>query len=497
MSLMNFADFPHKSILSGKEISSFGSTFSREYLYGRQKLPDLWSPTVDQVNSDIESLSCCLEDGSWRQLCVADKRSIIEKAITYLEESVQEVSTYDCLETGRSLYSLQNHSLPKAVQTMRWFCSAIEHDHLAAFADNTSCDYALSFRHPYGICLCILPWNDPLVLFSWKVIPALLLGNSVIVKPSEYSSASALFFSKLLIKSGLPPSALSVIVGRDLNVLNHLVSHKHVKSISMTGSTKTALAIQNTASGSGYLKKLSFECGGKSPFVVTSSNSKTSLRKACSVIAENIFFNQGQICSASSLLVLPKEFVVFFRETLTHLMQQYLPQNPLSGLVNSVGTMCIRESIPRIEEFLSRARSVGCEIIQSELNDDKLYGCSMPPTLLLVDSYTYLSHPFLSQELFGPVLTIVHVDDDLDAIKIANSSDYGLAAAVWSESYAEVNYFTHHIEAGIVHINSYGMDGIGIPFGGIKNSGEAKEKCLEAFDQFSYKKIVYHAGSIL
>lgn len=490
MFTQNFASLPSKSILCGELIKVPSSLFHRKFLYGGVELPPLESPNQEDLDQALYKMDAYFCNGAWRRMPRSDKVNIILAAAKSLERHAEIAAFYDSVETGRSFSSLINDSIPKAIQTIQWFCAAIQVTFQKSFDVETSLSLSFSKRLPYGLCLCILPWNDPLVLFAWKVIPALLSGNSVIVKPSERSSSSALFFASLLYEAGLPFETLSIVVGKDSSLLQSMVTNPLIPVISMTGSTRTALAIQHVASQSGHLKKLSFECGGKSPFLVTSHNSKASLLKACQVIVDNMFYNQGQICSAPSLLICEDSVSVYMFETIYDMCIRFLPGDPLDE-ENIVGTMCDPDSVLRIYTFLERVKSLDIRVLQVSVDDPKLRSCAIPPTILLMNKDIYTQNDFLHQELFGPVLTIVTADTYQEMLDLSNSSSYGLASALWSESLEEVQIAIYELQAGLMHVNSYGQDEIGIPFGGIKDSGDAKEKCLEAFDQFCYSKTVY------
>lgn len=485
-----YKNIPSKSILCSDEVSGEGPLFSRKYLYDGANLPSLESPTLVELEDSINLMHKCHLDATWRDTTSSNKVQIIRKSADLLESNASIFATYDAIETGRSFKSLLNDSIPKAVQTIRWFCSAFEVLRQHSYETGNSTDIAYTKNISYGICLCILPWNDPLVLFAWKVIPALLMGNPVIVKPSEYSSGSALLYAKLLYQSGLPKNALSVVVGRDSVTFEYLVTSVKIPVVSMTGSTKTALYIQQLVANAGVLKKLNFECGGKSPFLISNQNSLVNIEKACQVLVKNMFYNQGQICSAPSLLICDSTISQKVIDLILHYAKSWIPGDPFSD-ENKVGTMCIESSVKSLKEYIDNARSLGAKVLQLDFGQKSNQLVSLPPTILLVDKSLYLNNKSLRQELFGPILTVVVSSSFEEMIELGNSSEYGLASALWSESLREIQRASLNLEAGVLHINSYGDDGLGIPFGGIKNSGDAKEKSIETFEQFSYSKTIY------
>jgi acyl-CoA reductase-like NAD-dependent aldehyde dehydrogenase len=488
--MKKFSEIPHRTMLNGSFIEHGGALFERAYLFEDIPLPPLLSPSLPDLRSNISELHYSFVQGIWNDKTKQDKISVIRSAVDDIRNSLDLLSFYDSVESGRSKHSLLRDSYPKALETIDWFCASFLTLTGSSYQSQSSSSIGFLSREPHGVCVCFLPWNDPLVLFAWKVIPALLLGNSVIVKPSEYATASILAFCKALIKAGVPSNVLSVVVGRDQQIFKELCSNELVRCISLTGSTSTALTIQRLVSESGTLKKLSFECGGKSPFLLLSSNSQESLKKACEVIAKNMFYNQGQICSAPSVLACISDHSGNIQLLLKQYWAKYFPQDPLlSGA--EVGTLCIPGAAKRIRDFIDRVEEFGIKVVQLPGDIKRFRDCAIPPTLIVVSASVYLSNRWLHEEIFGPVLTIVEGESLDDLITVANASPYGLAAGVWSESIHDAMHASKCIQSGVVHINSYGDDPVGMPFGGIKNSGEAKEKCNGSFDQFSYQKLIY------
>lgn len=469
-----------------------GQSCPRHYSFDGSPLPCLTATSEEGVAVAIEKSHASFLSGQWKECSVQQRVSVISTAVKLLQIRSTEAAYLDTLETGRSFFSSVNHSLPKAVQTALWFCNSISNINGNFYQSQRSQNIAFDSITPYGCVLCILPWNDPLVLFCWKVIPALLLGNSVIVKPSEYSTGSALLFTELLHTAGVPKDVLQVVVGRDTNAFNLLISDQRVRSISMTGSSETAKYIQKHSCS--FLRKLNFECGGKSPFIVPDDLTDAELTKCAETLVHNMFYNQGQICSAPSLLVINSLAFNKIFPIIKQLSALFLPGNPF-GLGQMVGQICTDTVFLRTKSTILSARDSHLDVWThpgSSICDPEPGKQSHPPTLIICKNYSeYLVHPFLHQEVFGPVLTVVISNSYEEMINIANYSSYGLASAVWSSNINTLLYISSRIDSGIVHLNTWGDDDIGIPFGGVKDSGEAREKCLDTFYQFSYKKAVH------
>jgi acyl-CoA reductase-like NAD-dependent aldehyde dehydrogenase len=469
-----------------------GQSLPRNYSFDGSSLPDLTATSEEGAEVAIEKAYSSFRCGKWKNCSIQQRVKIISRAVKSLQERSAEAAYLDALETGRSFFSLVNHSLPKAVQTALWFCNTATNTNGNFYQSQSSQNIAFDSSTAYGVVLCILPWNDPLVLFCWKVIPALLLGNSVIVKPSEYSTGSALLFAELLHNAGVPREVLQVVVGRDTKAFNLLIDDSRVRSIAMTGSSETAKYIQKHSSS--FLKKLNFECGGKSAFIIPDKLDESELNRCAEVLVRNMFYNQGQICSAPSLLVVNSSVFSQLSPIIKRLAASYLPGNPFSS-GQMVGQICTDAVLLRTKTTLLTARDRGLEVWSHPglSNSDIQYGeKSHPPSFITCQNLSeYLGHTFLHQEVFGPVLTVVISNSYDEMIDIANHSPFGLASAVWSSNINTLSYFTSRIDSGIVHLNTWGDDDIGIPFGGTKDSGEAREKCLETFNQFSYKKTIH------
>lgn len=471
-----------------------GQLCPRYYSFDGSPLPDLTVTSEEGAAVAIEKSHSSFLSGQWKECSIRHRVNIISKATKSLQIRSAEAAYLDTLETGRSFFSLVNHSLPKAVQTALWFCNSVSNINGTLYQSQSSQNIAFDSITPYGSVLCILPWNDPLVLFCWKVIPALLLGNSVIVKPSEYSTGSALLFAELLHTAGVPKDVLQLVVGRDTKAFNLLISDQRVRSISMTGSSETAKYIQKHSCS--FLRKLNFECGGKSAFIVPDDLNDAELIKCSEALVHNMFYNQGQICSAPSLLVINSLASSKILPIIKQLSTSFLPGNPF-GLSQNVGQICTDTVFSRTKSTILSALDNHLEVWTHPglcISDSERGKQSHPPTLIICKNYSeYLEHPFLHQEVFGPILTIVISNSYEEMINIANFSSFGLASAVWSSNVNTLFYFSSRIDSGIVHLNTWGDDDIGIPFAGVKDSGEAREKCLETFNQFSYKKAVHIA----
>ena len=457
-------------------IKKYSSIDARElaalYAYDEEDVDKAVSAALKSYNAKV-----------WRDSSVGYRRDTLLKLADLVEENIEELALLDTIETGRSLKNYYYDSLPKAIEAMRWFAQAVDKLQDVALPPSQE-SFGFYVREPLGVVGIITPWNDPLVVDFWKLTPALLMGNSVVLKPAEQASYSILKVAQLAVEAGIPKGVFNVVPGYGHIAGKALALHNDVRGIFFTGSSEVGKKILQY-SGESNMKKVGLECGGKSPFVVSASCK--NLQEAALVLAKNIFYNQGQICSAPSRLIIDATIKERFVELLKQESQKYKPCNPLS-LESEVGGVVSTEQKERIEGFIDEGKQRGYTMytFNEELPNEK--GNYIFPTIFDgVDDDSSL----LKDEIFGPVLVIETFNSIDEAIEKANNTKYGLAASIWSGDMQEVYRISRALEAGIVHVNSYGEDDIRAPFGGIKESGLGKDKSLLAFDEYSHIKTIW------
>ncbi len=448
---------------------------------------------------DISGLSACnekdiniavnialktYESRVWVDLEPVEKQKIILKLADLIEQNMEELALLDTVETGRSIKNYYYDSIPKAIEVMRWFANAVDKVYENSIAPRKN-SFATISREPLGVVGIITPWNDPLVVSLWKLTPALLMGNSVVLKPAEQSSFSILKVAQLAIEAGIPKGVFNVVPGYGYEAGKALALHNDVRGIFFTGSSSVGKQILQY-SGQSNMKKVGLECGGKSPFMV--SNKCTDIKKAAQALAKNIFYNQGQICSASSRLIIHKDIKDKFLGILVKESDKYIPSNPLD--INSeVGAVVNQKQKDRIEEYIKSGLNSGAKIITKQIDNIPVAG-GLYINPIIFDNVNFDSK-IAREEIFGPVLVVLTVDSIKEALKVANNSNYGLAASIWTNDYDEAYQVSRLLEAGIVHINSYGDDDNTVPFGGIKESGMGKDKSIYAFNEYSNLKTIW------
>lgn len=467
-----------------------GELIRKKASYDGSDLPPVASCGEDDVNRAVSAAKKAYEDGVWRRNSPAEKKEIILRLADRMEEHLTELALLDTLETGRAFQNYRDDSIPKAIEAVRYFAEAVDKYYDAMISPRGS-DFGLVTRVPLGVVGVITPWNDPTVVEMWKCIPALLMGNSVVLKPAEQSSLSAIRLAELTKEAGIPDGVFNVVPGYGETAGKALALHHDVRGIFFTGSSAVGKQILKY-SGESNMKRVGLECGGKGPYVVTARCRR--IDEAARVLAQNMFYNQGQICSAPSRVIIDRTKKEEFLGALKKYAADYVPGDPFDD-ANRVGCVVSEEQYEKIRGYIDYARTKGYEVFQPDDTGNHIpeAKCILPTVITGLPSDDRLAR----EEIFGPVVVVLNAEDMEDAIRIANDSDYGLAGAVWTDDINEAYEAADRIETGLFHINSYGNDDNSAPFGGVKESGLGKDKSMYAFNEYSDRKTIWmHFGEI-
>lgn len=448
----------------------------------KKKLPPILICSKNEIKFAVDAAKKSFEKRAWRDKSIEYKKKVFFKAAKLIKKNINKISYLDCFETGRSILNFKRDSIPKAISVIEYFAESLDkvYDIMSPLESHK---VGLITRQPLGAVASITSWNDPLVPAMWKACPAILSGNSIVMKPSELSTYSLLYVAKLFSDAGLPKGIMNVVTG-DASTGSILAKSTNIDGIFFTGSSKVGMKISKIASEK-KIKKISLECGGKSCFVV--SENCRNLSRAAKSLAKNIFYNQGQICSAPSRLIISykikKEFLNFlYKET-----EKYIPKNPFD-FKSEVGGLISKKHRNYVSKMFRIGKKENCKFKIFNNNIFKK-NYSYPPTIFFEIKK---NSKLLKEEIFGPILTCEYFNNFDEALNLANNSDFGLASSIWSNDFFEILKFTNNINSGIVHINSYGEDDNSIPFGGIKNSGYGRDKSILAFNEYTYLKSIFY-----
>lgn len=449
-----------------------------------KRIPALHACDETDVDNAVRHADNAYQSKVWRSLSKQAKQDVMYRLAELIEAEAETLAYLDTLETGRAYANFTLDSIPKAVKALRWFAEGVDkyYEHLGR---SSASELAMVTREPLGTVGIITPWNDPLVVSMWKLAPALLMGNSVILKPAEQSSYSMIRIAALAKDAGIPDGVLNVLPGLGHVAGRAIAMHMDVRGIFFTGSSSIGKEIVR-CTGASNMKKVGLECGGKSAFLV--SDQCSDLTAAARVLAENMFYNQGQICSAPSRAILHKDIEAEFIHLLLAELPKYQPGNPFDPTTR-IGAISSYSQFQKIAGYIARGVRAKLDKITGDLiSPPCMNGYYLAPTVFRnVPPECELA----CEEIFGPVLVTHTVTDMQSAISIANGSTYGLAASIWSNNIDEALQCASELEAGIVHVNCYGDDDNSVPFGGIKQSGIGRDKSLSAFDEYSYAKTTW------
>ncbi len=398
---------------------------------------------------------------SWGNLSLIDRCKWLDRIADALEERIDEIAELESLDTGKPKKVALNVDARRSVNNFRFFANFGREMKDEIFEMKDATNYVI--RKPIGIVGLISPWNLPLYLLSWKIAPALLMGNVVIAKPSEITPLTAYILGKICVDIGLPDGVLNILNGYGPEIGQKIVEHPKIKAISFTGGTETGRQVAATAAP--LFKKLSLELGGKNASIILDD---ADLEKTIPGVLRASFLNSGQICLCGSRILVHSSIYDSF-------ISKYL-----EGLENfEIGPVISNAHRDKVLSYIELAKSEGGEIIAGGNIIDRK-GAWIEPTVI-----TGLSHESrtATEEIFGPVVTIHKFDSDTEAISIANSTNYGLAGSVWSKSRGKS--VAEKIESGMVWVNTWLHRDLRVPFGGVKDSGVGREGGMWSISFFS------------
>lgn len=477
---------PEKRAFIGGEYveAAEGAVMKKANSYSGFDLSGIADCSEADVDLAVQTAKEAYESGVWSRLDVAKKKEIVLRFAELMEENREEIAALDTIETCRSFQNYYYDSIPKAIEAVRYFAEAVDKVY-----DKSICGRAgmhgVVKRVPLGVVGVITPWNDPMVVTMWKVIPSLLMGNSVVIKPAEQSSLSTIRVAALMKEAGIPDGVVNVVPGRGEVTGKALALHMDVRGIFFTGSSEIGKKLLEYA-GQSNMKKVGLECGGKGPYIVSSKCGDIAL--AAKTLADNMFYNQGQICSAPSRVIAEASVKDAFIEELEKQCAAYVPDNPYS-LESRVGCVVSREQYDKVQAYIAYAKECGYTVYQPKDRGTMPEGaCYILPTVI---SGLKPEDRLAKEEIFGPVVVILEAESVNEAVDIANASEYGLAGAVWTDDLNEAYDVAERVEVGLMHINSYGEDDNAAPFGGVKQSGLGKDKSSYAFDEYSDLKTIW------
>jgi gamma-glutamyl-gamma-aminobutyraldehyde dehydrogenase len=415
------------------------------------------------------------EDGRWSRLHPRERKEVLIRLAKLIRRNARELAVMESLDSGKTIYDCESVDVPETVNCLTWHAELIDkiYDQVAPASDN---HIAMIVREPVGVVGLVLPWNFPLLMLAWKIGPALAAGCSVIVKPAEETPLTTLRIAELVMEAGVPPGVLNVLPGSGEAVGEPIGRHMDIDAVSFTGSTATGRRFLRYAAESN-LKEVTLEMGGKNPAVVL--DDAENLDRVAAHIVNGAFWNMGENCSASSRLIVQKGVKDALLARIVAHAREWPVGDPLDP-VNRVGALVSEAHYAKVASYLGK----GPKVILGGKADKGF----VEPTILDVAPDARQAR----EEIFGPVLSVLTVGSFDEAIALANDTEYGLAASIFTANVKRAIRGARAIRAGTVTVNSFGEGDISTPFGGFKASGfGGRDNGIHAHDQYTQVKTIW------
>lgn len=469
--------FPANAFIDGRsQPARSGKIFETRNPATGKVLAKVAACQSEDVDFAVSKAREVFEQGHWSKLHPSERKQVLIRLAKLIKRNRHELAVMESLDSGKPIRDCELIDIPETIHTLLWHAELIDkiYDQTAPSSDDA---IAMIVREPVGVVACVLPWNFPLLMLAWKIGPALAAGNSVIVKPAEQTSLTALRIAELAIEAGLPRGVLNVVTGMGPEVGQPLGLHMDVDMLSFTGSTETGRRFLRYSADSN-LKKVVLECGGKNPAIVLDDAEDLDL--VAQHVVQAAFWNMGENCSANSRLIVQAGVKAALLERVLARARDWRTGDPLDP-ANHLGALIDGEHFNKVCSYLDSGSVL--------LGGKSVDGCYVLPTIIdQVDNNSRLGQ----EEVFGPVLAVITVHSVEEAIEVANNTLYGLAASVFSANGKKALRAARAVRAGTVTINCYGEGDITTPFGGYKQSGfGGRDKSIHAHDQYTELKTIW------
>ena len=470
-------DFPTSAFIDGGYRPAIsGKTFSTLNPATGDTLTEVASCGADDVDVAVAKAREAFDDGRWSRLHPSDRKDVLIRLVKLMTRNRRELAVMESLDSGKTIFDCETVDLPETLACLKWHAEAIDkiYDQVSPASDD---HVAMIMREPVGVVGLVLPWNFPLLMLAWKIGPALAAGCSVVVKPAEETSLTALRIAELAVEAGVPRGVFNVVPGMGPDVGEPIGRHMDIDMVSFTGSTDTGKRFL-TYSAESNAKEVVLEMGGKNPAVVM--DDAENLDRVAAHIVNGAFWNMGENCSATSRLIVHKDVKDALLERIEHHAREWVVGDPLDPETR-VGALVSAAHYDKVCGFLGGSEKV---VLGGQAKDG-----FVEPTVLEIQGN---AARHAQEEIFGPILSVIAVSGFDEAIEVANDTPYGLAASIFSSNAKRAIRGARAIRAGTVTINSYGEGDLTTPFGGFKQSGfGGRDNGLHAHDQYTQIKTIW------
>jgi acyl-CoA reductase-like NAD-dependent aldehyde dehydrogenase len=471
-----------KLTIDGKSVdATSGETFQVFDPSTGQVLTEVPRADVPDVDAAVSASRRAVDDRRWSGLRPGKRSEILNKIADLIRKNSNELAQLEALDSGKPL-QLASGEMWAAAECFRYYAGWPTK--VYGETNPTEDDmFVYTLREPVGVCGGIIPWNFPLIMASWKVAPALAFGNAIVLKPAEQTPLTALRLAELCLEAGVPDGVVNVVSGFGEEAGAALSQHIDVDKVSFTGSTEVGRKILRASEGN--LKRVTLELGGKSPNIVFSD---ANLKYAAKGSMFGVFLNSGQVCTAGTRILVEKDVHDEFVDQLVTATAT-MKVGPALEEGTGMGPVVSKEQLERVTGYIDIGRSEGAEVAAGgECPTDLGDGYFVQPTV-----FTGVRNDMriAQEEIFGPVVAVIPVDDVEDAIRVGNDTIYGLASAVWTRDISKAHRVARGIKAGTVWVNTYGLYDPSVSFGGYKQSGFGRDLGMHSMEAFTETKSVW------
>ena len=471
--------------IDGKFVdSASGKTFESINPRDGSVIAQVAEGDVEDVNRAVAVAKRTFEAGVWSEMAPLDRKNVMLKWAQLIRENAEELALLETMNCGKPISDSLNVDVASCANNIQWYAETIDklYGEIAPIPRDS---IALIEREPMGVVGAVVPWNYPLIISSWKVGAALAGGNSIILKPAEQSPLSALLFAELAVRAGLPEGVFNVVNGFGPSCGGTLGKHMDVNKLAFTGSTEVGKYFLKYAAESNA-KAVSLELGGKTPHVVLSDC--PDIDAAASAIAWGVFYNAGQTCHAGTRMVVDQTIEDELLDKVRKVSETIMPGDTYDPST-AMGTIVDRAQFDRVNEYIGIGQAEGATIhTGGKPVEPTKGGIYIPPTIF---QNVKPGMRIEKEEIFGPVLGSIRVSNDEEAVRIANDSQYGLGAALWTRDVSKAHKIARQLRTGTVWVNTFDRSSITTPFGGFKQSGTGRDRSLHSIEGYTNLKTTW------